>query len=246
MPDSKSSNLQTLAARVQANAALARETTVLASRVSQLRERVQQLSELCERAKLAARQQAALRSAAIEASVPKPQIRPRITALRTLEEKSATDIGALVNREAFNLPGLTEALQAAEDGLLARWQARIAPPKASASLESLDQSEVTKVVQQLKVARDGLQRLSATLPEKVSDMRAGLAQRKKFDDLWRQLAEAGLEAEVLAFLELTRTDRGAALTTVLEDAKVLKWLRQNQHAARFSVILANRAQIFKK
>jgi|GEM_PF-5170853 len=246
MSSAKTSDLSALAERVKANAARSLETAALTNRVDQLRERAKQLSALCLRAREAGKRQAALRSAGVNADVAKPQIRPRVVALRNLETKIAADIIVIIDRDSFNLHGLTEALNAAEVGLLEKWRVRVAPPKESAVLESLDFPEIEADVRQLKRSRETLQRISTTLPEKISEIKQGLAQREEFEGLLRKLVETGLEREVLAFLDQARTEKGVILADILEDAKVMRWLRLHGHATKFNVVASNRTQIFKR
>jgi hypothetical protein len=246
MTNAKGSDLSALAARVKKDADLCAASAAMATCVSQLRERSKQLSGLCQRAREAAKRQAELRSAGLNADVAKTQVKPRVTALRNLEAKIATDISVIFDRDAFNLKGLTEALTAAEASLMEKWRVRVAPPKESSIIEALEFPEIEAVVQKLKRSREALQRISTTLPEKVSEIKKGMAQRDEFDVLLRKLVETGLDRQVLAFLEKARTDKGVSLAEVLEETKVMHWLRQHGHAARFNVTASNRSQIFKR
>jgi hypothetical protein len=218
----------------------------MAQRVGQLRQRAGHLTGLCERANEAIKRQKALRGAGVDASLPKTQIKPRIAGLKTLETKIATNIELIFDRDSFNLVGLNEALEAAHTGLLETWRRCVAPPRASLALDGVEDPEVEVLIRRIKEARNNLQKLAETLPEKSAEAKQGIADREAVEVLIQKLTEAGLDPEVLDFLEKARTEKGISLADVLGNTKVMRWLGKGTHAGRFTVSVYNRTAYYKR
>jgi hypothetical protein len=206
-------------------------------RLDSLRVRLNHLRDVSRRAEELSKCHKIL-SDVTEVELPRGRLSASCKGLSKLIADCKVDPEAIIQPKAFEYENFNDTLNEIKGNLLKVWR-RFATPKKetdivlAAVIEDPSNQQAARKMQSL---REQIQDKALDLPKSRNQIEAVAELIKEVNEECDRLAELGFDEEIARFLQRVRSSEGISLQSILDNQRVLDWLKQNNRASTFRVI----------
>ena len=205
---------------------------VIDERVNHLHHRLEQMRQISDHIEKLVNSQSVL-SEVMEVNIPRKKLSGRRRALARLMTDFNADPDAIIQPKAFEQELFVDTLDEIDVYLMRVWQKITTPEKRTESILEAAEGDPSssETAKRVRSFLSDLKDRSYDLPKTKAEVHVV----GKLMDECDRLEAAGFDEEVARFLEETRSFYGASLKKLLDNKKVLDWLKQKDRASSFHV-----------